>query len=99
MRFFITPDGRYYEGDQAHQLDVAVSQRPDFTYDWDGVQWIKNPDKEPKPIPSKPTLDTEIDAIRTVDDVKAFLKARITERIAPVDRLEVAAEVESGPIP
>lgn len=83
MKFFITVDGKYYEGDQQSKLDIEVLQRPDFTYDWDGKQWMKNPAKEPEVVPVKNELDAEIDAIRTLDDVKTFLKARITGRVSP----------------
>lgn len=91
MKFFLTLQNTYYEGDREHLSDIEVLQRPDFTYDWDGIQWNKNPAKEPKPIPKKQDLDTEIDAIRTIDDIKAFLKIRITERVTPIAIVEVTS--------
>lgn len=42
--YWITPDGSYYEGDQAHPIDAAVPQRPDPTFDWNSGQnaWVQN---------------------------------------------------------
>src|SRR4051812_41078662 len=36
---YITPLGAYYEGDQAHALDVPVPPRPTQFSTWDGLQW------------------------------------------------------------
>jgi hypothetical protein len=42
MRYWITPDGSYYEGENVASGSVEVTQRPDDTYDWGGVQWVLN---------------------------------------------------------
>jgi hypothetical protein len=46
MSYFVTPSNSYYEGDRASALDVAVPQRPDPTYVWDGVQWAADAAKQ-----------------------------------------------------
>lgn len=39
MGYFITPTGAYYEGDRAHALDVAVTQRPSIRHIWQNGAW------------------------------------------------------------
>ena len=37
--YSINPELGYYEGDQISPSDIAVPQRPDYTYTWDGQAW------------------------------------------------------------
>ena len=41
MGFYLGSLG-YYEGDRASADDAEVPRRPDWTYDWDGIQWVQN---------------------------------------------------------
>jgi hypothetical protein len=78
MGYFITPTSSYYEGDRAHQLDVEVPQRPSFTYDWDGAQWVLNPAKVPVPRKTRAEREAEIDAIpNTIASIKLYLKDQL----------------------
>lgn len=41
-KFFMTPEGLYYEGEQFGEDHFAVPQRPDWTHDWNGSAWVIN---------------------------------------------------------
>lgn len=43
MRYWITPDGSYYEGDNVAAGSIEVLQRPDALHDWNGITWVLNP--------------------------------------------------------
>lgn len=40
MGYYITPQGRYYENEREHALDVEVPQRPSLFHHWDGASWV-----------------------------------------------------------
>lgn len=42
MRYWITPDGSYYEGEFVASGSVEVTQRPSNLYDWNGSSWVLN---------------------------------------------------------
>lgn len=42
MRYWITPDGSYYEGEFVAIGSIEVSQRPSDLYDWNGSIWELN---------------------------------------------------------
>jgi hypothetical protein len=77
MGYFLQKDNSYYEGDRAHPLDQEVPQRPDFTYNWDGVKWIQNSLKITKPAKTKQEREDEIDALTTIADIKIYLKTEL----------------------
>ena len=39
MGYFINAELGYFEGDRINPSDIAVPQRPDYTYTWDGQAW------------------------------------------------------------
>jgi|GEM_PF-5139079 len=47
---FINCDHGYYEGDQIDPADLAVPQRPDFTYAWNGSAWQPTAETHNAPI-------------------------------------------------
>lgn len=42
MRYWITPDGSYYEGENVASGSTEVTQRPNDLYDWNGAAWVLN---------------------------------------------------------
>jgi hypothetical protein len=40
-KYWITPDGGYYEGDFVADGSIPVPQRPSVDHEWDGSKWRK----------------------------------------------------------
>ena len=48
-KYWITPDGNYYEGDLVADGSIAVPQRPTPSHVWDG-EWIEGPPPVPEVV-------------------------------------------------
>lgn len=62
-KFWINPlsNNDYQEGDQPTPLHVNAPQRPDWTYDWNGVAWIQNAARLAQlQIPAKDSVDLAV---------------------------------------
>jgi hypothetical protein len=46
MRYWITPDGAYYEGEYVAVGSIEVPARPSHLHDWNGTQWLINPERQ-----------------------------------------------------
>lgn len=43
MKYYITPDGSYYEGYHVAEGSIEVPQRPSSTHIWGGTEWVPGP--------------------------------------------------------
>lgn len=65
MRYWITPDGSYYEGENVAVGSVEVTQRPSDLYDWNGAAWVLNPQRYEQKVSQEieDALDSYIDSV------------------------------------
>jgi len=67
MRYWITPDGNYYEGEHVAIGSIEVTQRPSDLYDWNGMGWAINQQR----YTIKITLDLETAVDTHIESVAA----------------------------
>jgi len=67
MRYWITPDGSYYEGDNVASGSIEVTQRPSDLYDWNGSSWVLNQQRfeDTTTADLEAAVDDHIDAVAT----------------------------------
>jgi phage baseplate assembly protein gpV len=70
--YFISRDGSYHEGDGLTG-DVAVTQRPDWTYDWAGNAWVVNGGRAAL-VSAAAALDVDLSAVKADGPIGTFLK-------------------------
>jgi len=77
MKYYITVENNYYEGDRVHPSDMEVTQRPSYLYKYnrETSQWEIDLVQENEDL--KRQIDnSDKDVIRIIDDLFTVLKTK-----------------------